>query len=238
MKRWLALITVALFLCHGAGSLATVQRKTVNLDVYKRCSMEGSARNECSRSLNRLKNRWRKAPEPKDINPAITLAAMLAAGDDEFRWNNDHGAEITGFVVSVEDSTGGESVNCGGNSKGAKDLHINLVLDPAVAVEPDYQCNRAIVEITPRLQFLKGWSIERIKKETEQKWVTFRGWMFFDRVHINESLNTRDSKSSRCGGRTGQYKCGGPRNQRLWRATAWEIHPVTDFTVLPGPPAR
>lgn len=238
MEQRLALTILVLFLSLGIDSPATAQRKTAKLDVYKRCPMEGSARSACSRSLNRLKNRWREAPSPKDINPNITLTAMLQAGDDEFRWNNDDGAEITGFVVSVEDSTGGESCNCGGDSKGAKDLHINLVLDPSVARSDDYECQRVIVEITPRWQFLRGWSFEQVKKATEQKWVTFRGWMFFDRSHLNEALNTRDSKSPRCGGRKASYECGGPLHYRLWRATAWEIHPVTNFTVLSGAPPQ
>lgn len=237
MKRPLMLLAVALtFAGAVVGDSPRERQRPANLDVYRRCPMEGSAKSKCSRELNRLKNRWRKQPGKDDINPRVTLTAMLALGDDEFRWTIDQGAEIIGFVASVENTTGGESVNCGGNSKGANDFHINLVLDPSVARSGDYECQRAIVEITPRWQFLNGWSFNQVKKEIEGKWVKFRGWMFFDRDHLNQAFNTRDSNSPRCGGTKGPFKCGGPVNKKIWRATAWEVHPVTGYTVLPGPP--
>lgn len=213
------------------------QTKSQNLDVYRRCPMEGSAKTNCTREQNRLKNRWRKRPAAEDIDRRVTLTAMLEAGDDELRWSADRGAEITGFVVSVENTTGGESVNCGGNSAGANDFHINLVADPAIATSANYECQRVIVEITPRWQFLKGWTHAKLKAAMVGKWVSFRGWLFFDRTHLNESFNTRDSNSPRCGGTKGSFACGGPFNKRIWRATAWEIHPVTDFQVLPARPA-
>jgi hypothetical protein len=47
--------------------------------------------------------------------------------------------------------------------------------------------------------------------------VRVRGWMLFDAEHKGEAENTAP---------------GRPRN---WRATAWEIHPVTSIEVAPRP---
>ena len=41
------------------------------------------------------------------------------------------------------------------------------------------------------------------------RWVRIRGWMLFDVEHQNQSKNTA------------------PGRERNWRATAWEIHPIT-----------
>ena len=44
--------------------------------------------------------------------------------------------------------------------------------------------------------------------------VRIRDWMLFDFEHVDESENTA------------------PKRRDNWRATAWEIHPVIDMTVL------
>jgi hypothetical protein len=45
-------------------------------------------------------------------------------------------------------------------------------------------------------------------------WVQFEGWLYFDLGHATEAENTA------------------PGNPENWRATAWELHPVTKITVL------
>ena len=45
--------------------------------------------------------------------------------------------------------------------------------------------------------------------------VTFTGWLFFDAQHSPSARNTN------------------PRGTHNWRATCWEIHPVTEMAVLP-----
>jgi hypothetical protein len=50
--------------------------------------------------------------------------------------------------------------------------------------------------------------------------------MFFDSDHCNEESNTIEA----AGG-----DCGGPGNG-VWRQSGWEVHPVTSFRVLSGPP--
>ena len=82
-----------------------------------------------------------------------------------------------------------------------------------------------VVEITPRWQEQFGLDassysamLQAVKGEIEGKWVLFQGWMMYDSIHAGESESTAP-------GRAGN-----------WRATPWEIHPVTYYEVLPGPP--
>jgi hypothetical protein len=80
-----------------------------------------------------------------------------------------------------------------------------------------------IVEITPRLRAQmkeKGvdWATPTLKKQIEGKWIKVTGWLLFDSMHFGEAENTNP---------------GGSHN---WRATCWEIHPITSLEVLDGPP--
>lgn len=57
-----------------------------------------------------MKNRYH-ALEPKNLDPRVTLAAMLERCDDENRWDSSRAAEVTGYVHDVK--VGGiESANC------------------------------------------------------------------------------------------------------------------------------
>jgi hypothetical protein len=49
------------------------------------------------------------------------------------------------------------------------------------------------------------------------RWIRIRGWMLFDVEHQSQSENTA------------------PGRERNWRATAWEIHPVTSIEVVQRP---
>ena len=113
-----------------------------SLEIYNGCGMEGDARSPGVQALNRLKNRY---TAPQQIDPAITLAAMLAPGRDTGRWKVKQGAEIVGYVLDVK--VGGiESTNCHARAAEQRDTHIELVFDP-MAASPT---QRVIVEVTPR----------------------------------------------------------------------------------------
>jgi hypothetical protein len=62
------------------------------------------------------------------------------------------------------------------------------------------------------------WSTAALKERINGKWVRVKGWLLFDQEHVNQAENTN------------------PGNDRNWRATVWEIHPVTEIDVLPGKP--
>src|SRR5258708_578263 len=52
------------------------------------------------------------------------------------------------------------------------------------------------------------------------KWIEVSGWAMFDVMHVNAAENTNP---------------GGAHN---WRATCWEIHPITSIKKLSAAPAE
>ena len=187
-----------------------------DLETLDGCGLEGDATNPSVRQLNRLKNRT-AAPEPQQIDSRASLAAMLEPGDDRSRWDESRGGEITGYVWDVK--VGGvETVNCRASDPQHRDTHIELVLDPMNSSAN----HRVIVEVTPRARVLAGergedWSANALRDHMQGRWVRVRGWLFFDSEHETQSVNTA------------------PGRARDWRATAWEIHPVTSLEVVERP---
>jgi len=121
-----------------------------SLEIYHGCGMEGDARSPGVQALNRLKNRY---AAPQQIDPVITLAAMLAPGRDTGRWKVKQGAEIVGYVFEVK--VGGiESTNCHVRAAEQRDTHIELVLDP-MAGSPT---QRVIVEVNRTVRNLAHFS--------------------------------------------------------------------------------
>lgn len=185
-------------------------------ETFDGCGLEGDATNPTVRELNQLKNRT-IAPEPQQLDPRVTLAAMLEPGDDRSRWDERLGAEITGYVWDVK--VGGvETVNCRASDPQHRDTHIELVLDPMNSAA----AHRVIVEVTPRVRALaqqrgEDWSTSALRDRLQGRWVRVRGWLLFDSEHSGQSVNTA------------------PRRPRDWRATAWEVHPITSIEVEDRP---
>jgi len=145
---------------------------------------------------------------------AVALEAMLAPGNDLNRFDENRGASIQGIVVRVLPG-GVESVNCHAQDFAHRDTHIELALSPT-AVPTD----RVIVEITPlwrQLMAARGidWSTPSLNVNLVGRKVEVTGWLMFDREHVTGSRNTS------------------PGNPQNWRATAWEVHPITEIRVLP-----
>jgi len=209
VKRTLILLPLC-FLLLGASP----QAPPSNLDVFDGCGMEGSATSARLKALNRLKNRY-TAPQANEINHSISLSAILAPGNDTTRWSSISGAEITGYVFDVKPG-GGETCNCGKTDPVHTDAHIELVLSPTDSAAT----RRVVVEVTPRMRAIMAasetnWSTTTLRKQLLHKWVKVRGWITFDAQHANAAENTNP---------------GGANN---WRATAWEIHPVTGLKPAP-----
>ena len=126
-------------------------------------------------------------------------------------------ARIKGYVYEVK-SGGIETCNCKEREELDKDTHIELVADPMQTGK----LQRMIVEITPRMRDImehKGvdWSTEGLRDRLLGRWVEVEGWLLFDDEHEMNAENTNP---------------GHPRN---WRATAWEIHPITSIKVIDRP---
>jgi hypothetical protein len=214
MKKLLVVLLLAL-----PGVPATSgQRSTApaDLSVYHDCPMEGDARGQAVQALNRLKNRY-AVPTPAQINPKVSLDAILAPGYDVGRWKVKDGATIIGYVHDVKPG-GIETVNCHARDWADRDTHIELVLDSMHSGATQ----RMIVEVTPRWRAIMeqqgvDWSTRTLRDRFLGRWVKVTGWMLFDVEHKDQSENTAP---------------GRPRN---WRATAWEIHPITAIEVVQRP---
>jgi hypothetical protein len=177
------------------------------------CPIEGDAKQQLARELNPYKNRT-DAPPAAKINSRATLNAVLAPGNDLNRWSREDAAAFEGTVINVK--VGGiESVNCHAKDPAHRDTHIELALDSSAR-----ETQRVIVEVTPRWREMMAgtadWSTQALKTQLLGHRVRITGWLFDDLEHKAEAENTNP---------------GGAKN---WRATVWEIHPVTAIEVLSG----
>jgi hypothetical protein len=174
------------------------------------CPSAGIALTSRARYLHRLKNRT-ALPATADFDSTITVDKLLQPGDDMMRWSVDRAARIQGEVIDVA-SARSEATNC--FSPCRRDVHI------VVANRKEAAKNEQIVlEVTPNLRdwaVARGmdWSEATLRSQLVGHWCEFEGWLYFDVEHAEESENTA------------------PRNPENWRATAWEIHPVTKITVI------
>ena len=161
-------------------------------------------------AINKLKNRT-SLPQQQDYDHQVTLNTLLEPGDDSRRWSVSSAARLEGYVVAVRNGSV-ESANC--YSLFRRDTHIGVALSKDAPPR-----ERMEIEVTPRLrQWAKGqgwdWSTEALASELVGHWCQFEGWLLFDTGHDEEAENTNP---------------GGVKN---WRATAWELHPVTSIKVI------
>jgi hypothetical protein len=174
------------------------------------CPRQGCALTPEKRAFVLLKNR-ETLPRESDFDRGVSLDALLAAGDDTSRWSESRAAAVEGYVVGVE--VGGvESSNCFSLTR--RDVHIHLARRadaPATGT--------VVVEVTPRSAAAArarglDWSRGALRRDLTGHLCRFEGWLLFDREHADESLNTA------------------PGNPVDWRATAWELHPVTRIEIV------
>ena len=182
------------------------------MDVYRDCGLEGDAKREDVRELNVLKNRY-TLPDSADFDHSVTLQAMLAPGDDESRFNTHKAVELQGYVQDVKVG-GDESCNCHERDPQYRDTHIELIVP---GDEDKKEC--VIVEVTPRMRNIiskKGidWSTDNLRNTIKGHQVKVKGWLLFDEEHSKQAVNTD------------------PDNPKDWRATCWEVHPVTSIEVV------
>jgi len=172
------------------------------------CPPSGIAFTKERRDLHRLKNRT-TMPQASDFDERVTLTSLSQPGDDSARWSSSRAARIEGYVVSVAPART-ELANC----YCGRDTHIHI------ASRPNAPPNEHVVlETTPRIEAWArsqgwDWSAETLKRELSGRLVRFEGWLLFDSSHTMESENIA------------------PGTHHNWRATAWEIHPVTKIEVI------
>ena len=192
------------------GTLAAIFLVAAFIFLDRFCPASGLALSESVRTVHRLKNRT-SFPQPSDFDSQVSLSNVLAPGRDETRWSQTKAARIEGYVVSV--GKGGiELANC--YSPCRRDIHIDVALRRDAPPG-----ERMVVEVTPyfeRLNASQGvdWSEQRLKQSLVGRWCRIEGWLFYDISHDEESTNTHQGGSN------------------IWRATGWEIHPVTKIEII------
>lgn len=183
---------------------------TVWLVLALNCPSAGIALTSRAANLHRLKNRT-SAPQVADFDQRVTLDALLQPGDDSNRWSNNRAARVQGLVIDVAYARP-EATNCFNPCE--RDIHILIASHNGAA-----KTEHVVVEVTPRLRAWAAgqgidWSEETLQAQLVGHWCEFEGWLYFDVGHTEESENIN------------------PGNPENWRATAWEIHPITKITVV------
>ncbi|HEX5708530.1 MAG TPA: hypothetical protein VFX96_14600 [Pyrinomonadaceae bacterium] len=177
------------------------------------CPRNGAALTAKVRAFSRLKNRDTR-PRAEEFDRAVTLAEILRPGDDRARWTETRAAAIEGYVVGV--SPGGiEAANC--YSVRRRDTHIYVAASADAGVR-----ERMVVEVTPRVRAEAArrgldWSESALRHTLVGRRCRFEGWLLYDIEHDEEAENTAPARAGN------------------WRATSWEIHPVTKIEVVEGP---
>jgi hypothetical protein len=146
-----------------------------------------------------------------DFDSGVSLNALLEPGNDTDRWSTERAARISGYVIDVAYARP-EATNCFVPFR--RDIHI-LVANRKDATKSE----QVVLEVTPNLrdwasQRGLNWSESTLQTELIGNWVEFEGWLYFDVGHAEDAENTA------------------PRNPTNWRATAWEIHPITGMRVI------
>jgi hypothetical protein len=200
----------------GSVSNAQIDSLKAAYTVFENCPPEGDAVSEKAIELNKFKSRF-LAPQPEDFADGISLSKILEPGNDRDRWSASKAARIQGYIYDVKPG-GVETCNCKEREEQDRDTHIEMVADP-MQTGKTY---RMIVEVTPRMRDImsrKGedWSTRTLRDRYLGRWVEVEGWLLFDDEHEMNAENTNP---------------GRPRN---WRATAWEIHPITSIKVIDRP---
>jgi hypothetical protein len=171
-------------------------------------------------AANDLKNRY-IAPEEDEIDRTVTEKMFTTEGPPDPKTgksanlDQSKGADVEGYVFKIK-SGGAETCNCKSPDQKWYDTHIYLSPDGKATKLSD--C--FIVEITPRFR-LAGLS-GNVSKSTEDLIAAFppgthvevTGWQFYDREHEPNALAIH------------------PDNPKAWRSTCWEIHPVTDISIV------
>lgn len=178
------------------------------------CGLHGTAK-EGTKEYDQdpFKNRY-SFPSAADFDATLQLSNFLDGSAIEGKYTQSKAVDVTGYVYNVKQG-GKESCNCKTDDPAFKDTHIELTLnDHDVAPQ-----KRFIVEVTPRMRQImikKGvdWSTEALIKSLKGHIVRIKGWLFYDFSH--KSQNYADN----------------PGGHNIWRATSWEIHPITSIEVV------
>jgi hypothetical protein len=223
MKKILFLV----LLIVGVSSAVQAQAPCSQGTKFRNCKACGSATSAKGQKLNVLKNRGDAPTDPQEV----TVAEIRDPANNTGHFDPAQQVRVTGYVASLDKGGFKESCNCGRTD--LRDIHINIV---AKASERNNKTKFVVVEITPRWQEKLNLDdsdynamLQEVKTQILHKFVRFEGFMMSDSFHITESKNTAAAGTPRC------KDDGHDPKPCVWRATTWEVHPVTAYTVVPAP---
>ncbi|MDP9120217.1 MAG: hypothetical protein M3O15_02435 [Acidobacteriota bacterium] len=150
-------------------------------------------------------------------------------GDDLKKLGEGSVAGLVGYLYYAQPGGKSESSNCQLGAPEDIDFHIGIGFDAALAAKlagktkltPDengaMKKGSVIVEMTPhwRARFQPGWSLDLLKTALGHP-VRVVGQLLID----NEHYDTKDDCA-----------LAGASQDTCWRASVWELHPVTQFQV-------
>jgi hypothetical protein len=154
---------------------------------------------------NVLRNR---TTSPSEINKEITLEDILRPGIDVGRWKTSDAVKLTAYVSSVGWRPP-NAANC--FSPTMKDIYLSIVSSPE---DLGNRQRRMEAIITPRWWKKLGITTQNFpafRTSLLHKRVALTGWLFYDSGNDKRAVNTT------------------PNERTNWRATAWELHPVTAY---------
>jgi hypothetical protein len=206
-------------------ALATADDPCSEGKPFRDCKACGTAKGKKAQELNVNKNRDEEATTPE----MITVQQMRDPKNNK-KFTPDSQVSLTGYVASVVSGGFEESCNCA--RKDLRDIHINAV---AKASEAGDQSKYVVVEFTPRWQQKFGLGdsdyqkmLKKVSGQILHKWVKFDGWMLYDYMHQNASKSTMPKQPVCPNDGKEHPNCN-------WRATPWEVHPVTSYKMVSGP---
>jgi hypothetical protein len=182
------------------------------------CDIVGNAKRANDREQNIKKNRY-TFPKDADFDLDFSLEALLTPApnnDESTRFDDSKAGILRGYVFDVK-GTDSESCNCGSTNKKYQDIHIVLTPNEKQTAKKYH----IVVEITPRMALFMekrqvDWSLATVKA-LEGHYVEFKGWLFYDRIHEGEAFANDPQDNT---------------GRKNWRASAWEVHPVTDLRLI------
>jgi hypothetical protein len=181
---------------------------------HKACPIAGEGGTAHQVATDKLKNRT-AIPTASDFDASVTLSALLHTGNDANRFSESKAGNVVAYVDTVKNGNK-ETVNCHSPYVEDYDTHIEISAAPGVAAK-----KRVIVEITPRMRIVAAqqgldWSTNALSAALLHRWVRVKGWMLWDYHHTGNAQNTN------------------PGGSFIWRATVWEVHPITSISACSG----
>ncbi|HEX6183645.1 MAG TPA: hypothetical protein VFZ44_07025 [Pyrinomonadaceae bacterium] len=190
---------------------------------YRNCRACGTAKSKKVQQLNVDKNRDEPVTNPRQVT-------FQELRNPKKKFSTKDQVWMTGYVASVTSGGNQESCNC--ERDDLRDIHVNVVAHPS---EVGNLSKYVVVEFTPRWQEKLNIDdsnykemLKKVRKEIGGKWVRFEGWMLYDHMHDDAAKTTRPKQKPCPDDGKIHKKCN-------WRATPWEIHPITSYKVVSGP---